>query len=268
MKRILDSVLRRSGQLDAIVDGLMARKLRGDRPPTPAELLHAILGDLEQRVSIGPEGSLFPYNRIAITLRGDDEARRSELRATLTAATVSVRVKEHLERRSQVPADLRVEVHVTAAPAAAPYEIAVRSVPPKITVAPAAQPSTAWLLTGAGGRRFALGEGVFNIGRVDEARGRNGQLLRRNQIVVDGDAGCTVSRTHAHIEGKRNDADLLFLVYDDSPRDGVTSVIRAGRTHKVHRGTFGFRLKDGDQLCLGQARLEFRCAGRRGSGGH
>ena len=39
MKRILDQVLRHSGRLDAFVDGLMTRKLRGDRVLTPADLL-------------------------------------------------------------------------------------------------------------------------------------------------------------------------------------------------------------------------------------
>ena len=66
-----------------------------------------------------------------------------------------------------------------------------------------------------------------------------------------------MSRTHAHIEGTRTASDLVFLLFDDSPRDGATTVIRAGRTHRC-TGTFRFRLKDGDELCLGQARLEFK----------
>jgi hypothetical protein len=259
MKRLFEEVLRRSGRLDTFVDGLVSSRLRGDRPLTPAELLTGITAEVERAITLAPDGPRFPYNRIAIELKAENARRQSELRGALTAAQVTAILVDHLKRRCEVPPDLRVDLHVTADPAAttATYDVEFRSVATRRPAVPAADPPVARLVRG-NGARFTLREGIFNVGRVAEAHARDGRLIRLNQIVLDDeDESRTVSRVHARILGTRENDTLTFQVFDDGSRHGST-IVRAGRAHKVHRGSIGMALKDGDELYFGRVRLEFR----------
>jgi hypothetical protein len=259
MKRLFEDVLRRSRRLDAFVDGLVTSRLRGDRPLTPAELLTGITTEVERAITLAPDGPRFPYNRITIDLRAESVRRQSELRGALTPAQVTGILVEHLKRRCEVPEDLRVDLHVTADPAAtsATYDVEFRSVAPRRAAAAAVEPLVARLVRANGGR-FTLREGIFNVGRVAEAHARDGRLIRLNQIVLDSDEESrTVSRVHARILGTRDNDTLAFQVFDDGSRHGST-IVRAGRAHKVHRGSIGMALKDGDELYFGKVRLEFR----------
>ena len=259
MRKLLDEMIRRSGRLDAFVDGVMTRSLRGDRALTPSELLNGMAAEIERGITLAPDGPLFPYNRISIEVKAENALRQDELRGALPADRIAPVIIARLRRQCRVPDDLRVDVRVAVdeTAAAATYAITHRTIAARPPAA-AVEPPTARLLRGDGQGRFTLREGVFNVGRSAEAHGRDGRLIRLNQIVLDGeDDSRTVSRVHARIHGRRSADQLTFFVFDDGSRHGST-IVRDGRTHKVHRGAIGVALKDGDEVYFGKVRLEFR----------
>src|SRR5690606_34492492 len=114
------------------------------------------------------------------------------------------------------------------------------------------------LVSADGSARFTLGEGVFNIGRVAEIHGRDGRMIRRNQIVLgDAPAGGTVSRMHARIHGTRKNDTTVFTLFDDGSQRG-SMVVRGGIPHTVVKGPIGVRLRDGDEVYFGKVKMSFR----------
>jgi pSer/pThr/pTyr-binding forkhead associated (FHA) protein len=94
------------------------------------------------------------------------------------------------------------------------------------------------------------------IGRGAEVRDSHNRLLRTNHIVFsDGDDDAvaqTVSRRHAHIEYEAAAGE--YRIVDDLSAHG-TSLVRSGRTIPVPAGTRGIRLRNGDEIVLGEARI-------------
>jgi predicted component of type VI protein secretion system len=69
-----------------------------------------------------------------------------------------------------------------------------------------------------------------------------------------------VSRRHAHITaGPEPDC---WRIHDDGSAHG-TSVLRNGATIAVRTGARGIRLRDGDEIVLGEARIRVRISGAR-----
>lgn len=263
MKTILDKVLHSAGQLDAIVDGFVNRKLRGDRPLTPAEILAGVIRDVEAAITLGPDGPVFPYNRVLITLAADTPERRTELQATLSADHVRERLLPILQKRAQVPDDLRVDVRIASeSESSGGFDVALRHVAARVPTERPLATRSARLVSPDGALRFTLGEGTVHIGRVTDVHDRAGRLVRRNQIALDSTAESrTVSRAHARIQGVRDQDTVAFLLFDEGSRYG-SSVVRSGRAHKVLHGNVGFRLKDGDEVHLGRVHLQFRMTAR------
>jgi hypothetical protein len=258
MKNLVDKVLHHAARLDSFVDAFVTDRLRGDRVLTPAELLAAIVGDVARAVTVGPDGPTFPYNRIAIAFAAATPERESELRGALSAEAIRLAIVTQLARQVPVSSDLRIDLRIVTNPAAPrPFTLTLRTVATKHPPAPAA-PETATLVSADGAMRVPLGEGVFNIGRVAEIHGRDGKMVRRNQIVLgDDSAGATVSRMHARIVGTRRGDSLTFTLFDDGSQRGST-VVRGGVPHNVVNGAVGVRLKDGDELYFGKARMVFQ----------
>lgn len=259
MKNLVDKVLHHASRLDTVVDAFVSDRLRGHRPATPAELMTAIVADVERGVTVGPDGPLFPFNRVAVTLHAPTAERESELRGALSADTIRLAVAGQLQRRVPVPPDLRVDLRITLDPGAkAPFTVSLRTVAVKRPAAPPAPLPPARLVSADSHARFTIGEGVFNIGRVPEIHGRDGRMIRRNQIVLGREsAGGTVSRMHARIHATRKDDTPIFTLFDDGSQRGTT-VVRGGVPHSVVRGPVGIRLRDGDELFFGKVRMLFR----------
>ncbi len=258
MKNLVDKVLQQAARLDTVVDAFVSDRLRGDRLPTPAELLAAIVADVERGITVGPDGPMFPFNRVAVTLPAPTAERESELRGALSADTIRLAVIAQLQRRVPVPPDLKLDLRIALEPGAtAPFTVLLRTAAGR-RPAPAPPPLSARLASGDGASRFTLGEGVFNIGRVAEIHGRDGRMVRRNQIVLgaDGAAG-TVSRMHARIHGARKGEALIFTLFDDGSQRGTT-IVRGGVPHLVVKGPVGVRLRDGDEIYFGSVRMVFR----------
>jgi hypothetical protein len=259
MKNLVDKVLHHAARLDTVVDAFVSDRLRGGRVLTPAELLAAIVTDVERGVTVGPDGPLFPYNRIAVVLSAGTAGRESELRGALSADAVRLAVTARLQRQVAIPADLRIDLRVVVKPAGGePVTVTLRTVAGRQLPVPAMPRSVAKLTTADASVRLTLGEGVFNIGRIAEIHGRDGKMIRRNQIVLGGDAaGATVSRMHAHIKGALQGDTLTFTLFDDGSQRGST-VVRAGVPHAVVKGPVGIRLKDGDEIYVGKVQMIFR----------
>jgi hypothetical protein len=259
MKHLVDKVLHHAARLDSVVDAFVNDRLRGDRLLTPSELLAAIAADVSRHVTVGADGPVFPFNRIAVTLAAVTAERESELRGALSAETVRLAIVSDLSRHVAVPPDLRIDVRTALTPAGAePFTVTLRTAAVKRPPVTAPAPSMARLVSADGSARFTLGEGLFNIGRVSEIHGRDGRMVRRNQIVLGTDpAGGTVSRMHARIQGVRGGDSLTFTLFDDGSQRGST-VVRAGVPHTVVGGAVGVRLRDGDELYFGKVCLHFR----------
>ena len=259
MKNLVDKVLQHAARLDTVVDAFVTDRLRGNRPLTPAELLGAVVADVERGITLGADGPIFPFNRISISIAAATAERDSELRGALSAESARAAIVAQLQRRAPVPPDLKVDLRVVLDPgAAAPFTVTLRTAAVKRAATPLPPPASARLVAADGSARFTLGEGVFNVGRVPEIHGRDGRMIRRNQIVLDSDpAGGTVSRMHARIHGTRKDETIVFTLFDDGSQRG-SMVVRGGIPHTVVKGPVGVRLRDGDEVYFGRVKMSFR----------
>jgi hypothetical protein len=96
------------------------------------------------------------------------------------------------------------------------------------------------------------------IGRGADVRDERQRLVRVNHVAFTegGDeAAGSVSRRHARIDLDPRARRPRLL--DENSTQG-TSIIRAGRSLVVPRGSRGMGLQDGDEIVLGQARLRVR----------
>jgi predicted component of type VI protein secretion system len=72
-----------------------------------------------------------------------------------------------------------------------------------------------------------------------------------------GAANDTVSRRHAHIDYNAQACD--YRIADDRSAHG-TSIVRNGAAIPVPAGSRGIRLQSGDEIVLGEARVEVKIA--------
>jgi hypothetical protein len=110
--------------------------------------------------------------------------------------------------------------------------------------------------------QISSGSGKICIGREKEVQAADG-FFRKNDIAFVGDheSNKFVSRQHAHIEFD-NDSGCFVLYADDGgvpPRNKVkVRSVADDQPVKLYSTGIGYRLKDGDQILLGQsALLEF-----------
>ena len=97
----------------------------------------------------------------------------------------------------------------------------------------------------------------IDLGRCAEVRDTRNRLVRTNHVAFiegSGEVNQSVSRRHAHIAYEP--ASGGYRLYDDGSVHG-TSVVRNGSTVAVPPGSLGVRLRTGDELVLGEARLRF-----------
>ena len=107
-------------------------------------------------------------------------------------------------------------------------------------------------------RTYSMKSARIDLGRRAEVRDSRQRLIRANQVAFLDDedaANQSVSRCHAHIA--YDPLTSGYRVHDDGSIHG-TAVIRAGKSVEVARGSRGVRLKSGDELVLGQARVRVR----------
>jgi FHA domain len=102
---------------------------------------------------------------------------------------------------------------------------------------------------------YSLAADRIDLGRSVEVRDRRHRLVRMNHVAfIDqrGEVNQSVSRQHAHITFDAGSA--TYRLHDDGSVHG-TDIMRNGRTITVPAGSRGVRLRAGDEIVLGDARL-------------
>jgi len=225
-----------------------------------------------RQIQSGSRGTrLFPFNRVAVSVLATSRESRARLEA-LFAATPSLRdrVVDRLRSAGCDVTDLQLDVAfvgravrswdnphfhvafdrvVTAAAPAADAPLAADATPARIEVA---------VLRGVAERRtYSFAVSRIDLGRGVEVRDNRHRLLRTNHVAfVEGPAAVnqTVSRRHAHIAV---DPSGDHRLHDDRSEHG-TGIVRGGRTIPVPAGSRGVRLRSGDEIALGEARVRIR----------
>jgi FHA domain len=270
---ILDilGILDRARKLESRVARALTRAAEdavGTGAREPLEIAHAIVDAVERQVQPAGRGAhLFPFNSIAVSVLAPSRDSRARLDA-LFAATPSLRdrIVDRLRSAGCDARDLRLELayvgraarswdnphfHVAfdrvAVAEAAPAP--VDSMPARIEVT---------VVRGVAERRtYSFNTSRIDLGRGVEVRDDRHRLLRTNHVVfVEGSAAVnqTVSRRHAHIAV---DSSGDHRLRDDRSEHG-TGIVRGGRTIPVPAGSRGVRLRSGDEIALGEARVRIR----------
>jgi pSer/pThr/pTyr-binding forkhead associated (FHA) protein len=110
-------------------------------------------------------------------------------------------------------------------------------------------------------RTYSFAARRIDLGRCAEVRDTRNRLIRTNHVAFvegSGEVNQSVSRRHAHIAYEPTSGG--YRVRDDGSVHG-TSVVRSGCTVAVPPGSHGVRLRMGDELVLGEARLRIRLDG-------
>jgi hypothetical protein len=239
------------------------------------ELYRDALDQIANRAMAGKRGDrIFPFNLITIELGADNAERKAVLETLFDARQLGDDIRATLkEERVTAPADLTVAVKY---PEGALVEMRVicergrnEPLPAATPVSPGAVsvdlvPARLVTITGVSSSpRFALGRPRVNLGREAEITDSVGRAVRRNELFFPEhahEANPSVSRAHAHIRFDASSAE--WRIFDDGSSIGTT-LFREGRRIDVpaHAGR-GVALRAGDEIYLGQVRLQFEMGPR------
>jgi len=240
-------------------------------PRGPLEVLHTVLEAVEDRIepAAGATG-VFPFNRIKVSVVAPSREARVRFAAVLDEQpTLQERISGKLLALGCEAPGLQVRVVYVAQPEpawttpevhvdfsrASSADLPAPEVPPtheiKLTV-----------VSGTSDRAvYSLALDRINLGRCAEVRDNRNRLIRTNHVVFTDGAGPineTVSRCHAHIDCSDGAGERRIV--DDRSAHG-TAMLRNGRTIPVPAGSRGVRLRSGDEVILGEARLRVKIAG-------
>jgi FHA domain len=243
-----------------------AERVSGSGVRSPLEVIHDVLDALEQAVVAAGRGRrVFPYNTITVLLAAASPEARSRYEAVVDdRPTLRERILDRLRSTGAEVDDVDVKVafapqaradwkaahfHVEFARVTAPLET--------VTVAqPARDPLEITILNGTALEpTYTLNLAHIDLGRGIDVRDTRNHLLRTNHVAFtegDGDINKSVSRRHAHITCDPASGD--YRIFDDGSAHG-TSVLRNGSAIVVRSGSRGVRLRDGDEIALGEARV-------------
>jgi hypothetical protein len=265
--RRLESKIARS------LDGA-AQRMMGPAPRDPLEVLHAVVEIVKHEVQPAGRGRrVFPYNSITVTLAAASPEVRARYEAVLgctpslrerildsvgsTGAEVAGVDVNLLYAREAQTGWMAPDFHVEFARLAAAVEVIAPEAPARdpieLTVVHGTTPQPA----------YSLALARIDLGRGGEVRDTRNHLLRTNHVAfTEGESGVniSVSRRHAHIACESASGD--YRIYDDGSAHG-THVLRDGSTIVVRSGSRGIRLRDGDEIVLGEARVRVHVPERK-----
>jgi hypothetical protein len=258
------------GKARRIESAIQTRIEDGVRTPAPAvsrqplETVHALVRLVEQEVQPAGRGRvLFPYTQIRISIAAASSRDRARLAAACDGPpSLRERIVERLAAaRCDVPG-LQVKVTFVAQPKPEwiDSDFHVEYARAALAAPEPASPGRLDLAVVQGTAErssYSFAGGSVSLGRGVEVRDGRDRLIRTNQVAFiegDGDINASVSRRHARIE--HDTASGAFRLHDDGASHG-TSVIREGRGLLVPSGR-GLRLRSGDVIVLGQARVRVR----------
>lgn len=236
--------------------------------PAPLEIVHAIVDAVESEVQPAGRGShVFPFHRIRVCVATPSRDMRARLEAIIDAMpSLADRIVDRLRASGCDPSLVTVKVNYVSQSDASwnnPWFHLDFSRPPAGVVAepPRSPPSALGLTVLAGTaevKEYSFALARIDLGRCPEVRDSHNRLIRTNHVAFAdglGDINQSVSRRHAHIEYSVGSDE--YRVYDDRSAHG-TCVLRNSTTIAVSPGSRGIRLRSGDQIVLGEARVEVR----------
>ena len=230
----------------------------------PLELVHAVVHQVEREIQPAGRGQVvFPYTQIRIWLAAASSRDRARLGAACEGPPSLVdRIVDRLAGAHCNAPTLQVKLAFAAQPKAGwidpEFHVEYARAAPA-SEAPASPGRLELAVVQGTTERpsYSFTGGSVSLGRGAEVRDSRDRLLRTNQVAfIEGgdDVNASVSRRHARIEHDQKTG--AFRLHDDGASHG-TSVIREGRGLPVPRGR-GLRLRSGDVIVLGQARVRVR----------
>ena len=252
----------------------VARDAVGAVPREPLEIVHLVVEAVEREIQPGGRGTrVFPFNSITLSILAPSREERARFEAA-GEPLLRDRIFEQLRSKSCPIDDLKLDVaYVTRAPkdwrypqfnlafarvARAPKSDAGRD--------PAFARFDLTVVRGTAARKsYSFAAKRIDLGRCADVRDTRNRLVRTNHVAFvegSGEVNQTVSRRHAHIAFEPTSGG--YRLHDDGSVHG-TSVVRDGSTVPVPPGSLGVRLRTGDELVLGEARLRIRFHGDRPS---
>jgi len=260
-RRVESTIARRLDRAARDAVGAVARE--------PLEIVHLVVEAVEHEIQPGGRGTrVFPFNSVTLTVLAPSREERARFEAVLAGELpLRDRIVEHLRSKSCAIDDLTLDVaYVAKAPKDwrhPQFTLAFA----RVARAPAKEaPREAafsridlTVVRGTAERKtYSFTAKRIDLGRCAEVRDTRNRLIRTNQVAFvegSGEVNQSVSRRHAHLAYEP--ASGGYRLRDDGSAHG-TSVIRNGSTVAVPPGSLGIRLRTGDELVLGEARLRIR----------
>ena len=238
----------------------------------PLEVAQAIVDAVAERLEPAARGRyVFPYNRLHVSIVAASKDERARFAAVLESEpSLRDRVGLRLREAGCDPGGLQIVVAYVPRPSptwqSLEYHVdfaRVASAPATEAVpAPEPPPSRNLHITIVNGTAdqpaYVFSLPRVNLGRCVEVRDSLSRLVRTNHVAfadLAGTSNHSVSRQHAHIEYV--ESAHHYRIRDDRSAHG-TSLVRHGRTLNVPAGSRGIRLQTGDEVVLGEARLQVR----------
>jgi hypothetical protein len=263
-RRLESTIARRFDRAARDVVGAVARE--------PLEIVHLVIEAVEHEIQPGGRGKrVFPFNSITLSILAPSGEGRARFEAVVAGEpSLRDRIAERLRSRSCPVDDLTLDVaYVTEAPLDwrhpqfnLAFARVVRAPNRDARRGPAIARIDLTVMRGKAERKtYSFAATRIDLGRCCEVRDTRNRLIRTNHVAfVEGseEVNQSVSRRHAHIAYEP--ASGGYRLRDDGSVHG-TSVVRNGRTVTVPPGSLGVRLRTGDELVLGEARLRIRFDG-------
>jgi hypothetical protein len=250
-----------------------AKKLTKSGPREPLEIVHAIVDAVGREIHASGRGKYaFPFNSIHVSVLAPSRETRDRLHTVLAGESgLRQRIEDKLRSAGCRASDVAVNISYTGRaqtnwrdPEFHVKFARVEGLEPPSDVAPVGRPRLDLTVSrGTAARRsYVFDAERIDLGRCAEVNDIDGRLIRNNDIAFvegAGEVNQSVSRQHAHIAHQPGSQE--FRLYDDGSAHG-THIVRNGRTVTVPRGSRGVRLKSGDEIGLGDARLRIRISVR------
>jgi hypothetical protein len=248
-----------------------AQRLMKSGSHEPLEVVHAVVDAVEHEVQPGGRGThVFPFNRLELAVVAPTPEARARLEAVFDGEpSLHDRIVDRLRAAGCEIGGLTIKT--TYVPQAQPEWTATGFHIEFIRASKLAQPAPV-VDTAPPRIELTIVEGsaeqptyVFTLPRIDlgrrvEVRDSRNRLIRTNHVAfsdADEAVNQSISRCHAHIEYAADSG--AYRVHDDRSAHG-TALRRVGRTIPVPAGSRGVRLRSGDEIALGEARLRVTIA--------
>jgi hypothetical protein len=245
-----------------------ARDAVGAVSREPLEVVHLVAEAVEREIQPGGRGTrVFPFNSITLSILASSREERARFEAVLAGEPpLRDRIVERLRSKSCLIDDLTLEVAYVARATKdwryPEFNLVLARVARTATNDAPRDPAYGRIdltvVRGTAARKsYSFAAKRIDLGRCAEVRDTRNRLVRTNHVAFiegAGEVNQSVSRRHAHIEYEPTSGG--YRLCDDGSVHG-TSVVRNGSTVPVPPGSLGVRLRTGDELVLGEARLRF-----------